>query len=150
MFKMWSLVDLKRIIFWLILVLCSIRDLKKRQICFLPVIIGIVYGMLCELWLQNTDVYAVFLRCIPGICLAALAILSEGKIGFGDGLIVFMAGLYLPLFELLECIFFAFLLCTLFGGILILMGKGDRKTELPFVPFLLVVAILQNMEAFFQ
>lgn len=137
--------EFEKMIFFAILILCSIRDVRKREISGVFVAAGILCGLFYQIVRKEASFQNIFIGCLPGISLMALAILTEGKVGFGDGLVVLMGGMYFDFFDILWWIFVSFFLCACFGGILIVLKKGNRKSELPFVPFLTVVAIIQSV-----
>lgn len=73
---------------------------------------------------------------VPGMVLLLVALLSGEAIGYGDGLLLLATG---PLFgwqKMLLCIPAALLLTTIASVLLLVMKKADRKTKIPFVPFL--------------
>lgn len=75
---------------------------------------------------------------LPGLFLLFLSFLTERKVGMGDGVLLLIIGAM----EGGRITGFAFcwglFLQSLFAVILVILKKADRKTELPFVPFLLM------------
>lgn len=129
-------------IFMAVLLWCSKKDIHQKEIATGAVIAGILYGFFDQILLQKTDFVQIMIGLLPGLCFLALSLLADGAIGFGDGLVICMGGLFYPLQSVLYWLFYAFSLSALWGGVLILRKKGGRKTELAFVPFLTLAAFL--------
>ena len=66
----------------------------------------------------------------------ALSLISEGKIGLGDGLLMTVTGLFLGGRQNAFLIMTAMLLSALFSIGYLLSKKGNRKTRFAFVPFM--------------
>ncbi len=79
-----------------------------------------------------------------------LAVIVPGGMGFGDVKLAGVLGLYLGWLgwtELAVGAFSGFLLGGLAGLALIVTGRADRKTHLPFGPFMLLGALLAILAA---
>ena len=129
------------VLFMLILLICSIKDILRKEICIQAALTGIVFGIVYRALYDRTDFIQIVYSCLPGFCIMGLSLLSEGKVGFGDGIVIWMAGLFYSVWGVLNWIFFAFVFCAFSGLILMLCGKGRRRMELPFIPFLTVSAL---------
>lgn len=112
-------------------VICAGYQRKKVNIAFL--LPGFVLA-----FYQMPD---GFLRAeVPGflfsILLFVLSILTKEAIGMGDAFAVLLCACYLPFYP----VFFIFVAGLFMAGIvgifLILVRKGNRKTEIPYLPFL--------------
>ena len=115
----------------------SWQDIRKREISLWTVIILILAGTGKAVYLGKTDLsYLAAIGIGAGIIL--LSLISGGAVGIGDGLIMIGLGAVLPFDELCGT-FFAGLLCSCLWGIILLILSGTgRKTQMPFVPFLLL------------
>lgn len=133
---------IRNIIFLSVLLLCGIKDMRKKEISLSVAALGLLFGTALLFFDSDMAFYDVFLACLPGVCVMVLSLLSDGKIGFGDGILVLMGGFYFPLYHILQWLFFSFVAAALFGGAMIVLKKAGRKTELPFVPFLFLIAVV--------
>ena len=99
-------------------------------------VFGIV-GMVRACFLGTVSVDLVWNVCM-GAAVIGLSIISKGAVGMGDGLLFLSLGTVLSFEELLSA-FLLGLFCCCFWGIVVLFlsGKG-KKTEMPFVPFLML------------
>ncbi len=80
---------------------------------------------------------------LVGIFVCLLSRVTGGKIGFGDGLVLCVTGLALGFWRNMELFAVSLLAAALVSIALILLRKANRKTRIPFVPFLLFGYILQ-------
>ena len=132
----------KGIIFYSALLICAYKDIRKQEISVIAVIIGIIGIGMINIFSDKWSLSELFYSMIPGICLVGFTILTEGKIGMGDGLVSIMGGLYFGLYNTLEWLFFSFIGCAVFGIVLMTALKKSRKTEVAFVPFLFITGVL--------
>lgn len=135
-------------VFWgiiaIFILLCSISDLKQRKI-YMEIVIFffpflLLYGML---WGKAT-VYEWIEDIALGAVLLLLGILWRNQIGLGDGVFLLMLGMVWNIRFLMWSTIIASAALGVFGGIMILMGKADKRCKLPFVPFM-AVSVLGNL-----
>lgn len=115
----------------------AIKDIRKKEISIWSVII---WGFAGIIWMFLDSEFgwkAGLAGLIPGIFLAALGLLSRGAVGFGDGLLVMVTGLYLGIQAAAVGLFWGLILCAVWGMVMIFLHRGTKNTELPFAPFLL-------------
>ncbi len=68
-----------------------------------------------------------------------LSTLSREKwMGMGDSYLVILLGLFVGFPEILLALFLAFFLGSIYGIIMIVIGKKKMKSQLPFAPFLVM------------
>lgn len=65
----------------------------------------------------------------------------RGGIGSGDIYIMALLALYLGWKHAVVVFAFALILSAMFGVVLLIFGKANRKTVLPFIPFIAIVQI---------
>jgi len=121
------------------LLIGSIEDLRHRR--------------LNPYWLLLHACFAVVLRAVfggilsglagvsIGIMLLGVAYLSHQKIGYGDGLVFAVSGLYLGFWENFSLLFISLVFCALAGMVLMAIGKIKKGQSLPFIPFVLCAYI---------
>lgn len=127
----------KVIAVFLFLIMNAILDYKYKKIpCILSAVFAVI-GIICVLidspinWLQ-------FLGILVGIGVILTSICTKQAIGLGDGLVLVVIGLFMGLWKTLMILFIAGILVAIIGGLMIVLKKGNLKTSLPFIPFLLV------------
>ena len=119
------------------LILEGVRDLKKRKISmtsvFLTGILGILFGI--PLIKDN------FISMLGGIAIGLVCLLIAGltneKVGYGDGWVLTVMGIYLGFRSNLYLLSVSLFLASLTSVLLLISKKAGRKTELPFVTFMI-------------
>lgn len=121
----------------------SITDIKRREILpwslWLFTILLIVFYLLQQNHIFHTHVG--FTGCAAGLVVLLLSFVTKGSIGMGDGFLITILGGFAGLEKTIELCITACLLSAIVSVLLLLIKKADRKTGLPFVPFLLVAYI---------
>ena len=78
---------------------------------------------------------------IAAFALAVVSLLCKiltGGVGAGDVKLLAVMGLYLGVEYVGLCVFYSMIAMFVFSLGVLLLGKGTRKTEIPFAPFLLI------------
>lgn len=116
----------------------GIEDLWKKQISSLPLLLLAVAGGGISLALGDWGDETALWRLLPGCVMLLLAWFTRESIGYGDGFVVLCLGCFLDVWEVLNICMAALTLSGLAALFLLLVKKKNRKTQMPFVPFLLV------------
>ena len=124
----------------IILTIGSVYDYKKRVIpgwlVWGSVVVGSILFVL-ELGEGNIGCSGVFFRMFPGSVFLLLALSTREQIGNGDGLLLLAMGGLLDERKIICICLIGLWLTFPVSFLLIFLGRGSRKTRLPFVPFLL-------------
>ncbi|MBE5882223.1 MAG: hypothetical protein E7289_07965 [Lachnospiraceae bacterium] len=122
-------------ILWIFLGINTITDMRNRSIY---VAITLLFGIV-EIAMfvcgEKTEVFSLAGGMMAGVCLMMFSALTRGAVGFGDGLVVSVAGIRLGGGKTMLVLMGGFLLVIVTGIVGICVGKMNRKTEIPFVPF---------------
>ena len=111
--------DWKNLITFALLIINSWRDLRSREICFIPTVIYGLAGILYKFFTAGHSLYNLIPDLIPGLFL----LLTTGIwIGFTNCLLTLTTGLFMAF---------------IFSAVLLALKKFKGDTELPFIPFLL-------------
>lgn len=122
----------------ILLLLCSITDIKEKKIYIFPCIIFMVIGIIMEFMIGQRGILSICIGMLPGIFVYMAGIITREGIGKGDALVFIVIGIFMGL---MKCMIL--LICSLFliagiGVILLFIRKGNLKTKIPFVPFITV------------
>lgn len=90
-----------------------------------------------EIWNTGETLPAAFLGVLTGVFLLLISYVSQGGIGAGDGLVFVVMGLVLHVWENSMVLLLALTLSGVVGGSLLVLRRVQRKSMLPFVPFIL-------------
>lgn len=128
------------ILLFVFLSVCAVFDGLQRQIPLAVVWLGMLTavclranGIMCE-----EGVTAALLSLIPGIGFFLLSFLTREKVGYGDGWVLLMIGLFSGLFQCFLILLIGLLLESTVAVILLALRKIQRDKQIPFSPFLLL------------
>ena len=119
------------------LLFSSFLDIRKREIS-IPVTLlfglaGVVYSV--RTGRTMTD-YLIPLGI--GILILGGSVLTRGQVGMGDGWMLLALGCMLRMECYIQMACIGMLLAAAYSGVLMLVFRKNRKTEIPLVPFLLL------------
>lgn len=147
------------------LIYCSYTDIKKREVnAFLSlvfILLSLILLVICNYLpdffpplTSHDSIMSLFLGMIPGIFLLCLSPLTGRSIECGDGIMVIVIGSFLSLTASFTIVFISLFLCAVFSiccavtTIIHKLTKAlkpprvflivNRKTTIPFAPFLLL------------
>ncbi len=112
----------------------SRRDIRTKTISVKGLLISTAAACFFVLIRKNMTEYYALPGMLPGMMLILLAKATGEKIGYGDGAVVILLGLFCGMIFTVFTVGVAFLISGIYA--LILLGKG-RKDTMPFLPFLL-------------
>ena len=121
----------------LFLLFSSFLDIRKREIS-IPVTLlfglaGVVYSV--RTGRTMTD-YLIPLGI--GFLILGGSVLTRGQVGMGDGWMLLALGCMLRMECYIQMACIGMLLAAAYSGVLMLVFRKNRKTEIPLVPFLLL------------
>ena len=89
------------------------------------------------LWQMQTIENVLFGMGVGG-ALLLLSVLTRGKIGIGDGVLLVVTGIYRGLEQNLELLICSLFICAVYALCLLVLRKRSRKDTVAFVPFVLI------------
>ena len=125
---------MKELILGMWLGILSIFDFRYKEI---PLSISLLGGGIgvgfCVI--EHREIVGVILSCLPGVLALIFAWLSKEVMGYGDGIILLVLGMYLPISQLISIGLQAFTVAGIVAlGLLVLFHKKGNY-RLPLVPF---------------
>lgn len=135
-----TLYFLKFTVVILLLVAASIEDIKTKTIPNRLVLYGFAAGIILAFpYFTLPGVFDAFMGFMAGgSILLAVSCISRGGIGMGDVKLMACTGLYLGLGKTLGSLVISIFVCGIFGAALLFIKRLDRKTTVPFAPFILI------------
>ena len=115
---------------------CTVLDIRKRKLPVIYLLVLLTAAFLTNLLMERLSVWEMALGILYGLAFLLVSILTKGAIGFGDGVMIASTGAWIGIFFVLPASILAFLSAGVFGLIYIKVRRLDRKTRLPFAPFL--------------
>ena len=128
------------ILLFLFLAVCSVFDGLQKKIPLVVVWLGILTAICLRLngIMGEEDVTGALLSLIPGTGFFLLSFLTREKVGYGDGWVLLMIGLFSGFSRCFMILLIGLLLESMVAIILLVLKKIQRDREIPFSPFLLL------------
>jgi leader peptidase (prepilin peptidase)/N-methyltransferase len=125
-------------LFFIILMICSIKDIKEKEIPNKVIITGILLGLaVCTMSFDTEIVLDSVITCvITGFILYLVSMVTKGGIGMGDMKLMAVCGLFLGFSQTTAVLLISLLLTGVIGIIYILLKKASLKSAIPFAPFI--------------
>lgn len=135
---------MEKVISLAFLYLFAKEDYAERQLSERWLWIFAVIGAWIKWYQDGLFSERFWVNYLPGIFLLLLGWLSSEKIGYGDGIVVLLMGLYLELHQLFPAVILGFLLAACFGIITIWKKNREEKwkVEVPYIPFFLAGTVV--------
>ena len=122
--------------------ICSIEDIRKKEIQSIRVLCFGIGGILLHLWQRNQSLYSMLGGIAVGAAVIILSLVSGGIIGIGDGLVLCVAGIYIGGINTMRLLLTGLFLSSLYALVLLFMHRKRRKDTIPFIPFLLAAYLI--------
>jgi leader peptidase (prepilin peptidase) / N-methyltransferase len=124
--------------------LSSISDLYNKAIPLKLMICGLLVGFLIFIIFYKTN---LLINCILGGIVAfglmkLLILISKRQVGGGDLALMTVTGFFAGINSFFSILFVSIVLAGMFSLLLILLKKGNKKTEIPFAPFILLATVI--------
>ncbi|MDE6213307.1 MAG: prepilin peptidase [Lachnospiraceae bacterium] len=128
------------ILLFLFLAVCAVFDGLRKQIPLAVVWLGMLTAICLRLTgiMGEEGVTAALLSLIPGAGFFLLSFLTREKVGYGDGWVLLMIGLFSGFSRCFLILLIGLLLESMVAVVLLLLKKVKRDKEIPFSPFLLL------------
>ncbi len=136
-----AVIILKGIIGILLLV-SGYYDLRCKKIYLWPILAGILLIGLCIPFCDNLSLLERLGGVITGVAVVGISLLTGGKIGMGDGILLCATGLGLGFWVNLELFAIALTMAAGLSMVLLIFRWADKKKSIPFVPFLFTGYVL--------
>ena len=133
-------------LFFLFLGAAAWQDLRTRSIGLEILAAGAIAGLIVCAG-AGRSAGEIFLAMIPGAGILLLSFFTDGMMGEGDGLFFLVSGLFLEWQEVILLFISGQIFCSIFGltvAVSAFWGAKNgniRKMRLPFLPFLLPMAM---------
>lgn len=123
----------------LLYLLCAAaQDIRTKQVSVkwakVIGVVGIVYWMV----FRQTGFLEWFLGVIPGLGMLFLGAVSRESVGYGDGIIACICGLFLGFWGCMQVLVFGLFLSGPVSLFLIASGRAKRRTRIAFIPFFML------------
>lgn len=114
------------------------QDYRKRKINVYFLLTGGIIGLLVHLYSMEFDIIEILFGMGIGIMILLYGFLLGGGVGFADGMILIVSGIFLGFEKNLEVFIAGLFLVGITSLFLSVIKKKGRTYRIPFAPFLLV------------
>lgn len=124
------------------LIPCAITDLKSKTI---PIWWTVVFGisaMIYQIFWKKQKLEAILFSMIIGVTLLVAAKISNQRIGYGDGIIFLILGLWIGFWDGISLLFFSLILSSIISVYLVIVRRKGRDYRIPFIPFVTAAYII--------
>lgn len=118
------------------------EDCKEKEINFYMPLIGALAGIILHLLYWEKTLLDILLGITVGIVLLLVAVISNGGIGMGDGIMLMVSGIFLGFWENIALFMMALGMISITALFLIVIKRKGKNYRLPFLPFLLAAYLL--------
>ncbi|MCX7920397.1 MAG: A24 family peptidase [Clostridia bacterium] len=130
-----------------ILAAASVKDLQSKSIPNEIIIFSIATGLVTSALHMSISalINSIIGFIVIGVALGILSFITKGGVGMGDVKLAACVGIFLGLSQTISAVVLATMLSGLIGIVLLIARVYDRKSTIPFAPFILtgtVMAIL--------
>ena len=117
------------------------HDIKTKTVPVAAVVVVAVGALIYRLF-EGVSLGTLMAGLVPGIVVLVLSYATEEDIGLGDGLVLCMLGVFCGWRRCLAVFGMALMLSGILAVILLVCRRVGRKTELPFLPGLVLGYLL--------
>lgn len=122
----------------IILGVICVFDIKRKKIPVYMLIILAAAGIISNFTVGEFDIEKRIVAMLPGTILLIVSMITKQQIGYGDGMIILIMGLYIDIDDILSIVLSSFLLSSIAAIILMTVFKKKKNFEMAFSPFLLI------------
>ena len=129
------------------LLICTWQDVRSGKISGKILALFAATGMVVHL-LTGGGWHTFVMGILPGIVILLFGKISGEQIGYGDGAVILVTGLFLTGRENIGLFFTGLFLSAAFVIVLFFTGKLKKQMSLPFLPFLLAGFVLRIVSVY--
>ena len=116
----------------------TISDIRTKKILIWSAwvfgVFGLIYGFIsAELIFSQTIV-----TLLPGMLFLAVSKVTKESMGYGDGIVVLVMGVFISMQKLVSSLMLALLFAALWSIILMVFCGKKKQADFPFLPFVLL------------
>lgn len=138
------MIDILFVFFSIFLIFCTYTDFKDNQISLPLCLFFGAGGIACNLIYPQYRIETIVGGVAIGIFMLLLSKITREAIGYGDGVVILVSGIYLGFVQNLTMLLYGLFLSAIISGILLVFRKRKWRDQVPFVPFLLAAYLLMQ------
>lgn len=123
------------------LLVAACYDLRFKKVPWTVLGSGIIMAIVLQCFDMNQNILEKILAFIPGMITIVVSWITKESIGYADGLGILVLGILMGARHCVFVICISLFILSLLGMLLLLIRKANRKTRIPYFPFLFLVEI---------
>lgn len=123
------------------LCICAVFDIRRKEIPTVLIGIGFAGAFFINVWgiISGTISFIEIGLCLlPGIFFSLTSFCTKEKVGFGDGLMLLIAGLLIGFYRCFFVLCISLIFSSFFSLVLLLLRRVGKESRIPFAPFLVI------------
>lgn len=120
----------------------AIADIRIRKFHIEPVIATALFFAGTGLIFGQITIADILLGSLPGLAALGISRMTKEALGIGDAVVITALGIISGWKSTCYICLVGLILCAISGLLLIIFKKADRKTALPFIPFLMISVLI--------
>ena len=118
--------------------LISIMDIRSKTIPLKWLLCGTIFIPAYFLTGEAGELKTKVLGTIPGAVLMLISVASRGQIGMADAVLIMIMGACIGIGRVISVISISFMAIAAVSMVMLIAGKLNRKSTLPYIPFVLL------------
>ena len=131
------------------LLILSVIDIRWKKVSVRSLLILLVIAVLCQVLCSKGELRMMVAGGLCGGVFLFLSWFTQESFGYGDSILILILGILSGGWNLLWILFAAFLIASVYGGIMIARKKYTRKNSFPFIPFLTIAYLVCMIGVFY-
>ncbi len=115
----------------------AVTDIRKKEVSVKAAGIAAVLAVTLRIAAGEKDLFSWMAGLLPGILVLLVGKVTKEAVGYGDGIAILVCGLFLGAGGCTGCVIIGLFLTFPVSLVLLVWKKADRKSRMPFLPFLL-------------
>lgn len=123
----------------LVLCICSVIDIRKKEVPLIILLTGLLAALginIWQIWQGQMLLAEAAISVLPGVFFLLISFCTGEKVGYGDGFLIVFLGLLLGFERCFLIICIGLIVSSIFALALLVFCKVGRNSRLPLVPFL--------------
>lgn len=116
----------------------SYLDIKTRELPGEYLIAGTAFALLSQIFFGGQAWYVWGMGLLTGLIFIAISKFSREGIGYADSMMILNLGIFYGVWTMLTLLAVSFTLAAIISAAGCVTGKCNRKSRIPFIPFLTV------------
>lgn len=116
----------------------AFEDIKKHKIAVWLICTFGICGAICHMLHQKGEYQSLLGGMAIGLVMILISLATQGKVGLGDGMVLFVTGIFLGFQKNLVLFALSQALASVYALFLLVIKKKDRNHEFAYLPFLLI------------